>query len=62
MWPNKLPSFKHKYVTEKIRVQKLCFPRRLIRFFVGQYVNQQGIYLYSEATTYASGIKFTGDQ
>jgi hypothetical protein len=66
MWPNKLPSLKHKQNVnmwrEKLEFRNYVIPGVLIRYLVGQYVNQQRIYLYSEATTYASGIKFTGDQ
>jgi hypothetical protein len=46
------------YVKDKNTVQKLCFPGILIRYSVGQYMNQQGIYLESKVTTYTSGINF----
>lgn len=47
---------------EKLEFRNYVFPGILIRCFVGQYVNQQGSYLYNKATTYSSGIKFFGDQ
>lgn len=66
MWPNKLPSLKHKQNVnlwrKKLELRNYVFPGGLIRYFVELHVTQQGIYLYSEATTYASWIKFTGDQ